>query len=197
MSGSKIAQRLPCAVPGCGKFVFCREWCSSHYSRWLRHGDPLSGRTHNGEPKAFLELAFAYAGQECLFWPYATDGNGYAQVWESGRLTHVTPMVCERANGKAPTPLHRAAHSCDNGHLGCISPTHLHWATPLENQREMVERDRSCRGMRHPGRILSDEDVRTIRSAARVTSQAKLAAQYGVSPSNINAIITRRSWRHI
>ena len=29
-----------CLVDGCGKPVFCRGWCSAHYSRWQRHGDP-------------------------------------------------------------------------------------------------------------------------------------------------------------
>ena len=29
-----------CSINGCGKPEFCRSWCSMHYSRWQRYGDP-------------------------------------------------------------------------------------------------------------------------------------------------------------
>lgn len=29
-----------CAVEGCDREVRHREWCSKHYQRWLKHGDP-------------------------------------------------------------------------------------------------------------------------------------------------------------
>lgn len=32
-----------CEVDGCGKKVMAKGWCSSHYKRWYRHGDPLAG----------------------------------------------------------------------------------------------------------------------------------------------------------
>lgn len=31
-----------CAVVGCGKAARCRGWCSAHYERWRRNGDPGS-----------------------------------------------------------------------------------------------------------------------------------------------------------
>lgn len=33
-----------CVIDGCDKPVDSRDWCSAHYTRWLRHGDPLGGR---------------------------------------------------------------------------------------------------------------------------------------------------------
>lgn len=30
-----------CKIVGCPNKVNCRGWCSTHYSRWQRHGDPL------------------------------------------------------------------------------------------------------------------------------------------------------------
>lgn len=29
-----------CSIDGCGKPVHCRGWCSAHWTRWRRHGDP-------------------------------------------------------------------------------------------------------------------------------------------------------------
>lgn len=30
-----------CSIDDCNKPHFCRGWCTAHYSRWQRHGDPL------------------------------------------------------------------------------------------------------------------------------------------------------------
>ena len=30
-----------CSIPGCTSAVVSRGWCSKHYTRWQRHGDPL------------------------------------------------------------------------------------------------------------------------------------------------------------
>lgn len=32
-----------CSVDGCDRPAEGRGWCSSHYARWRRHGDPLGG----------------------------------------------------------------------------------------------------------------------------------------------------------
>ena len=29
-----------CQIVGCGKHVIARGWCSAHYTRWQKHGDP-------------------------------------------------------------------------------------------------------------------------------------------------------------
>jgi hypothetical protein len=36
------SQPRTCAIEGCEKDSFSRGWCSKHYSRWQRHGDPLA-----------------------------------------------------------------------------------------------------------------------------------------------------------
>ena len=38
-----------CSVEGCGKKVIARGWCSAHWCRWRRHGDPDEGRQPLGD----------------------------------------------------------------------------------------------------------------------------------------------------
>ncbi len=33
-----------CAVDGCDKRARCRSWCSAHYNRWRKYGDPLASK---------------------------------------------------------------------------------------------------------------------------------------------------------
>ncbi len=40
--------KLPCSVPDCGLTVYGLGYCSKHYERFKRHGDPLGGRKLNG-----------------------------------------------------------------------------------------------------------------------------------------------------
>lgn len=52
----------PCAVEACGAARTTKGFCTSHYSRWKRHGDPLAGgppRVHRqkvGEPRRLCEV---------------------------------------------------------------------------------------------------------------------------------------------
>jgi hypothetical protein len=32
----------PCTIDGCVKLIKGRGWCSKHYDRWRKHGDPLA-----------------------------------------------------------------------------------------------------------------------------------------------------------
>ena len=38
-----------CRVKGCSRIFYSREYCRRHYEKWWKYGNPLIGRTHNGE----------------------------------------------------------------------------------------------------------------------------------------------------
>lgn len=138
--------KQPCKVDGCLKPS--RRWgmCNTHSTRWLSHGDTsmvLQGRSPPKFPGLFMRewvlAILAYDGDDCLSWPYAKDKNGYGLGEMGGKLRRAHRYICSLVNGEPPTSKHEAAHSCGNGHLGCVNPNHLRWATTLENQRERWE----------------------------------------------------------
>ncbi len=127
-----------CAIEGCTNSVAKRGWCQAHYHRWYRHGDPLAGGTPKRELQRFLnEVALPYRGDECLVWPYSTNGVGYGQIRQGYKKLSVHRIICDAVNGPAPSEKHEVAHNCGNGHLGCCAPNHLRWATRIENRADI------------------------------------------------------------
>ena len=99
----------------------------------------MAGGTQNGEPyRYYSEEVLAYTGDECLLWPYGRVSKGYALMTAGGMDRYVHRFVCAAENGPAPTPQHQAAHSCGNGHLGCVSRKHLSWKTQAENEADKI-----------------------------------------------------------
>lgn len=43
-----MADKALCSIPGCDKLACRKGWCSPHYQRWRRHGDPCGGRDPDG-----------------------------------------------------------------------------------------------------------------------------------------------------
>jgi hypothetical protein len=84
-------------------------------------------------------------------------------------------------------------HTCDN--RLCCNPFHLLDGTQQENIRHMVARDRQARGAKNGATKLSPAQVLAVRLDCR--SCKSIARDYGVAPSLISSIKSRRHWKHI
>jgi len=189
-----VAIDIECSISECGRSAYRRGWCCLHYTRWLRHSDPLGGGRVRGEPETFLrQVVLQFQGDECLHWPYSTDDKGYGQHWQDGKLHRVNRLVCEASNGSPPTQKHEAAHSCGNGHLACCTPKHLRWATRKENVEDTLLHGTRNSGERCGTAKLKEYDVRAIRALKDSLSQHEIGAMFNTSQSNVNAIISRRT----
>lgn len=172
-----------CSAEGCDRQSRVRGLCQMHYHRLQRHGDPLHiERLGNGEYRKWLERHSTFDGEECLIWPYWRDKHGYGPAREMCRLAH----------GEPPTNEHQSAHSCGQGHQGCIHPRHLRWATRDENQQEMVAHGNSLQGQKNPHAKLTENAVLEIRASRE--RAVLLADRYGVVRQTISDIRRRRSW---
>lgn len=186
-----------CKIEGCDRPVNAKGMCSSHYNRMRRYGNPHAGSTDKGALRRFIrDVAIPYAGDDCLIWPFASGASGQSLMRRSRDDKHQSAarIVCEEAHGAPPDPSHHAAHSCGNGHMGCVTPRHLRWATPAENSADMIIHGTSPKGEQNGNARLSESDVVAIRSLVDHKSQRAIAKQFGVSQYSIWSIVNGRHW---
>ena len=189
-----MAKESICSIPECGKPVKGHGLCENHRYRLQKHGDPLGGRTQNGEPMRFaLDAASIRNRTECILWPYNKNSAGYGMVY--GKLAH--RIVCEIAHGPAPTSKHEGAHLCGNGHSGCINPDHLSWKTRKENEDDKLAHGTRLNGDRHPQAKLTEDQAREILSLKGKVPKTKIAAKFGISYGAVRDIHKRRRWAHL
>lgn len=180
-----------CSILGCGRRVTFRGWCNAHYQRWQKWGNPHGKRkTMNGEPKKFLAIAMEYRGDNCVIWPYSKNSQGYANLQVDGKKRLVFRIICEHFNGASKIG-QEAAHSCGNGHRGCIAGKHLRWATHIENEEDKKIHGTLPQGETHHSAKLTREDVINIRIMYDTMQyrQKDIGAMFGVSQATINVAI--------
>lgn len=182
-----------CAVEGCHSPIEARGFCSKHYWRLLKHGNPLAGGTVRGQAMKFYLDSLAYDGNDCLIWPYAKS-RGYGTVKHNGKMCEVHRLVCEKTNGPPPSPKHEAAHSCGNGHEGCITKRHLSWKTRAENIADRLIHGTHNRGERHYGAKLTEEAVREILSLKGKASLKEISSLFGISEGHVSHLHAGRTW---
>lgn len=95
-------------------------------------------------------------------------------------------------------------HKCDN--RGCVNPDHLFLGTQVENMEDAARkgrldwfgtpRENLRKGSDHPTSVLTEEDVREIKSMSEVSGH-RLAETYGVSATVIYNIRKGISWKHV
>lgn len=194
-----MADSRLCTIPDCGKPIGrgARGLCFAHYKRWRRHGDPLGGRkTFRGDLPKFLQKVREYEGDDCIFWPYSrTHGRGFIRL--GGRSFSVSRLMCEEMNGPPPKDRNEAAHSCNKGHLGCVTKKHLNWKTHQENMDDMEAAGSRARGETHGFAKLTNADVSHIRILLTDKKITEVAALFGISRQAVNDIKHQRTWRHI
>ncbi|MGN6772639.1 MAG: hypothetical protein ACTHJQ_22735 [Rhizobiaceae bacterium] len=143
---NKIVIPKLCKMDGCDKPVVGWGMCNKHYRRWKKHRDPnfrlIPYPENKGDCFQWLLDHAEFDSDLCLAWPFNCDQHGRAKIRTNGKCTAAARIMCEIAHGEPPADRLLAAHSCGNGHLGCVNPRHLRWATPVENMEDKARHDR-------------------------------------------------------
>jgi hypothetical protein len=184
-----------CVIDGCERRQVARGWCSGHYNRWRKYGNPTDGGTGQGERLRFVvERAVPFDGDECLIWPYARSSNGYGKVRRDGREMFAGRLICEMVYGPPPSHFHQAAHSCGRGHEGCVNPRHLRWATPKENNADKICHGTQQRGERAAMAKLTNEQAKEVLALKGLVNRKEAARRFGIHQETVSDLWAGRSW---
>jgi hypothetical protein len=196
----------PCAVQECNRTAWARGWCTVHYGRWARTGDPR--RTVRLPPRALpLEERFWSRCRKtdgCWEWQAPCDSKGYGRFCWDGKPIRASRMAWLLTHGTIPSGK-CVCHSCDN--RKCVRPSHLWLGTNRENLQDCARKGRH-KFQRYPETIprgeqrltakLTDAAVIEIRQLRATGMQTKaLAERFGVDKSNVRRIVRGETWKHV
>ncbi len=176
-----------------------REW-----KREKRQARREAGLTSDGKQRTRIFLKDTPLAQ-CL-WPFV-DKTGVCWIWTRLIGTHGYGVVStgegeqecahvlawKLTHGDIPEGM-EVCHNCPGGdNRACCNPAHLWLGTHAENMADMAAKGRSIRG-RNPSAILNKEKVMEILLLAGTMPQREIAAGFGVSESDISAILCGTRW---
>lgn len=136
----------------------------------------------------WLRERLTYSETECLLWPFAKNWNGYGNLLFGEKITYAHRVMCQLVHGPAPTPNLVAAHSCNNGHLGCVHPKHISWETPRQNLLDRRGAGTLTKKRWHNKGLLSDDQIAKIVALKGHKNQREIAAMFGISYQHVSVI---------
>lgn len=128
----------------------------------------------------------------CIRFTGGLNSSGYGNLWVDGKTVGAHRVAYELANGPIPKGS-VLRHTCDNRY--CVNPKHLVLGTHRDNMEDMTKRGRQAKGSQISTCVLTEDDVRFIRSSDK--SGVELARILGISPVTISRIKRRLTWQHV
>lgn len=186
-----------CSVEGCGRPHDARGFCSAHYGRWKRYGDPEGGphalRSADEATRFWTRARRSERGEEeCWPWPGAKRYGTWKRP--DGRYESTQRTAWRLTNGREPGEVVR--HLC---HVpACVNPTHLADGTQSQNVLDEVERGTHDpkRGERNGAAKYSADQAREVgRLRGQGLSYAAIEAATGVNRWTVRNIVRRGYWK--
>lgn len=184
-----------CSVDGCDRKHMAKGLCDTHYNLWRRTGSTTTTtkQCKKGEGVLFLQSLVGHEGRECIRWPFGITGVGYGLVTWNRKRYGAHRAICEMAHGPTPFKGALALHGC--GNRWCVNPNHLRFGTRKENSHDSVEHGTMRYGDRHPGAVLTAQQVLEIYADPR--GHSEVAREYGCSAATVLKIRAGRLWKRL
>ena len=112
-----------CTVDGCDQPHKGLGYCTTHYGRFKRNGDPETQTQFMGDPEASFEFRHEVAEDGCWIWTGARVGPGYGALRVGGATVYAHRYALEKHLGRPLSQDHHAHHRC--GEPSCVNPEHL------------------------------------------------------------------------
>jgi hypothetical protein len=145
------------------------------------------------QARNFIDWALQSKTDDCIEWPFASDGKGYGQLMIAGKKYRPHRLICSQAHGEMSSEFH-AAHYC--GNRACCNPRHIRWATAKENVDDKIKHGTARSGEAMTQAVLTEQQVREIRGIKHLP-QTKIAEMFGIKQGTVSDIVTRKTWRHV
>ena len=144
----------------------------------------------------FLDEALRSNTDDCIIWPFYRTKAGYAMIARP-KLTTASRYILMQTVGEPPEDF-QAAHSCGKGHLGCVNPKHLRWASRQDNMDDKKIHGTLPIGSKNGRAIMTNESVVSLRLDRSLGWKVRdLAAKYGISRAAVGRIILGKAWAHL
>ena len=189
----RVAMR-PCSVCGTNIPAELRRdalYCSSKCTN--RAESIRAGRTPlESEEVRFWSKVDVRDAESCWEWKASRSTHGYGRFGRGGRaggMVTASRMAYELTHGPIPAGVH-IRHRCNNP--PCCNPEHLTPGSHDDNMRDMAVSERSS-----TTKLTAAEVLSIRREYADGAQQRTLAAEHGVSQSNIAMVVSGRTWKHI
>lgn len=152
-----------------------------------------------GRVKPIKKSVFSRAREDCLKYGIGARGYAFVSLYCDGLVKQcsVHRMVAIAFIGSPPDGKNIVCHLDDNKTNNAVD--NLVWGSAADNMKQMRDHRRSLFGSKNPRALLNDVKVREIRnlySQGGVTYKC-LALDYGVSPSTIERIVSRKNWSYL
>jgi hypothetical protein len=128
----------------------------------------------------------------CWLWTGSRAPNGYPKFSIYGKPRYAHRVAWFLEHGEWPADC--ACHHCDNGHLGCVRPSHLFNGTKLQNSRDMAAKGRATS---HTAKLPPDDVVAIRRLRSEGKTFRVIAAQFGVAESQAYCVAAGKTWKNV
>ena len=123
-----------CKEYKCFQKVIARGWCSKHYNRWYRHGNPQYVPYYDTPQGVFDYYTIPVTETGCLLWLGGlTDGYGVISINRKQYRAH--KWNWENIHGQVPHG-YVLDHTCHT--RACVNDSHLRLATFAQNSANRV-----------------------------------------------------------
>jgi len=132
----------------------------------------------------------------CWLWTGSLRDGWHGQIGFGGKNFSTHSVAWLLLGGDILLSGSNLCHSCDVGH--CCNPAHMRIGTHADNARDKTERNRNPNGIRNGNAVLTEDQVREIRSLrASGMKLHAIATHFKVSRSAVKFILYGKTWTHV